>query len=178
MNYFTLIDIPIQLKLDPSALQQTYFRLSRQYHPDYFAQATEQEQEEALEKSALLNKAFQTFKHPDETIKYVLQLKGLLEEEEKYVLDASFLMEVMELNEQLMELEMDATPGVLQEAKTRTAALKNQIYNEVAPIVEHYQEGVTTEKELLQVKAYYYQKKYLDRIEEKILALENETTRS
>jgi molecular chaperone HscB len=34
--------------------------------------------------------------------------------------------------------------------------------------VEHYQEGITSEKELLQVKEYYYKKKYLDRIKKQL----------
>jgi hypothetical protein len=34
--------------------------------------------------------AYKVLVHPDEVIKYVLQLKGLLEEEEKYQLNARF----------------------------------------------------------------------------------------
>lgn len=173
MNYFELFEVPVQLKIDAKALTQKYFNLSRKYHPDYFALSSETDQEEAVQKSAMLNKAWQTFCQPDETIKYVLKLKGLLEEEEKYALPPPFLMEVMDLNEQLMELEMEQDGALLSQAKAKTEELKKQIYSDVAPIMEHYQEGITTEKELLQVKAYYYQKKYLYRIEEKILALQN-----
>jgi hypothetical protein len=43
----------------------------------------------------------------DQTIKYVLQLKGLLEEEEKYQLPPDFLMEMMEMNEKLLEEDPD-----------------------------------------------------------------------
>jgi molecular chaperone HscB len=42
--------------------------------------------------------------------------------------------------------------------------LYNKIYEPVKGIIEDYKEGATTEKELLQVKQYYYKKKYLDRI--------------
>jgi molecular chaperone HscB len=56
-----------------------------------------------LEITANLNKAFKTFQNSDDTIKYVLQLKGLLEEEEKYQLPPDFLMEVLEINEKLMD---------------------------------------------------------------------------
>jgi molecular chaperone HscB len=34
----------------------------------------------------------------------------------------------------------------------------------VEAIITNYQEGITTEKELLQVKEYYFKKKYLDKI--------------
>ena len=42
--------------------------------------------------------------------------------------------------------------------------LQSEIYEPVKEIVEHYQKGITSEKELLQVKEYYYKKKYLDHI--------------
>jgi molecular chaperone HscB len=49
-----------------------------------------------LEESALLNK--------DETIKYILKEKGLLEDDGKYQLENSFLMQMMEMNEELLEM--------------------------------------------------------------------------
>lgn len=174
MNYFELFEIPVQLRVEANSLPRKYFELSRKYHPDYFVQASPQEQQEALERSAMLNKAFQTFQQPDDTIAYVLSLKGLMETGEKYALNPAFLTSVMELNEQLMELEIDPDAGALQEQEEQLNALYQKIYSDVASIVEHYQEGLTTEKELLQVKEYYYQKKYLDRIREKLAALKNE----
>lgn len=171
MNYFELFEIPVSLKVEPSVLTRKYFELSRKYHPDYFARASAQEQEEALERSAQLNKALQTFRSAEETIKYVLLLKGLLVEEEKYPLPPDFLMEVMDLNEQLMELELEPDPDVLEAAETNTRRLNKKIYDEVASVIEQYEEGVTAAEALLQVKEYYYQKKYLDRILEKLEAL-------
>ena len=161
MNYFELFEIPVQLKVDKSTLPRKYFELSRKYHPDYFVNAGEEEKDHALEHSAMLNKAFKTFQQPDETIKYVLQQKGLLEEEEKYELPPDFLMEILEINEQLMDTEDQAVMGNLQSAIEN---LQNRIYEPVEKIITNYKEGVTSEKELLQVKEYYYKKKYLDRI--------------
>ncbi len=165
MNYFELFEIPVQLKVDKSTLPLKFFAMSKKYHPDYFINAGEEEQKEMLEKSALLNKAFKTFQLPDETIKYVLQLKNLIEEEEKYQLPPDFLMEVMEINEALMELEPGADTTEIPQLESRIAELETEIYEPVKEIVEHYKEGITTEKELLQVKEYYYKKKYLQRIE-------------
>lgn len=165
MNYFELFNIPVQLKIDKSAITKKYFDLSRQFHPDYFANADDDAQAEALEQSALLNKAYKTFQHADETIRYVLQLKGLLEEEEKYQLPPDFLMEVMDINEQLMDAD---DPAVIHSLQTQISQLENDIYEPVKEIVEHYQEGITSEKELLQVKEYYYKKKYLWRIRQQL----------
>jgi len=161
MDYFELFEIPVQLKVDTTRLSGKFFELSRKFHPDYFAGEEEGAQAAALEQSANLNKAWKIFQNPDATIKYVLQEKGLLEEEEKYELPPDFLMEVMDLNEQLMEMDETDDRGQLSAV---IAQLSSQIYEPVKEIVEGYQEGVTSEKELLQVKEYYYKKKYLDRI--------------
>jgi molecular chaperone HscB len=166
MTYFELFEIPVQLKVKTGLLSQKFFALSRQYHPDYYANESEAVQTEMLEKSALLNKAWKTFQHPDATIKYVLQQKGLLEEEEKYALPPAFLMEVMDINEALMDATGDEK--AVNDLKTKIANLQTEIYEPVKKIVADYKEGVNSEKELLQVKVYYYQKKYLDRIHQQL----------
>ena len=165
MEYFDLFGIPVQLKLNPADLSARFFALSRQFHPDRVAQDDAAAQEEALEKSALLNKAWKTFHHPDALIHYVLKEKGLITDDEKYNLPPSFLMEVMDINEQLMELDEDADTGVIEEELNN---LSNQIYEPVKKVVENYEEGVTSGEALLQVKEYYYKKKYLDRIREEL----------
>lgn len=167
MNYFELFEIPVQLKVDKAALPAKFFELSRKYHPDFFVNSSENERTESLERSALLNKAFKTFQSTDDTIKYVLQLKGLMQEEEKYELPPDFLMEMLELNEQLMDADQPAVGSQELAAGTIGSTinkLQQEIYEPVKEIVENYREGTTTEKELLQVKEYYYKKKYIDRI--------------
>jgi len=157
MNYFELFEIPVSIKIDKSTLAQKYFDIQKKYHPDFFAQGTETEQADALEQSSAANKALKIFKNEDETIKYVLQLKGLLEEEEKYQLPPEFLMEMMALNEELSE-----------NSARQVADLEAQLYSEVAPIIENYDDGTVTNTQLLQLKEYYYKKKYLHRILDRI----------
>lgn len=173
MNYFELYGLPVLMKVDVSEVKKKYYELSRRYHPDFYTQDNETVQADVLERSADVNKAFKVFQNPEDTIKYVLQLKDLIHEEEKYELDPEFLMEVMDINEQLMDLELGADKESVDVCEQKTKELLNQIYNDVAHIVENYQEGITTEKELLQVKGYYYKKKYLQRILDKIYQIRN-----
>lgn len=165
MTYFELFEIPVQLKVDKATLPHKYFELSRIYHPDFYANANNAEKAEALEKSALLNQAFRTFQNQDETIKYVLKLKGLLEEEEKYDLPPAFLMEVLEINEAMMDV---GDEPVKEKIMTTIDNLQNEIYATVCKTVENYKDEVTTREELLQVKEYYYKKKYIDRIRQQL----------
>ena len=48
MNYFELFGLPVSFKIDKSKLALKYFELQKKYHPDFFANGTEHEQEEAL----------------------------------------------------------------------------------------------------------------------------------
>ena len=153
MNYFELFELPVALQIDKTKLAQKFFKLQKKYHPDFFVNGTEHEQEEALEISSQLNKALKVLKNQNETIKYLLQQKRLLEEEEKYQLPPAFLMEMMELNEELSA----QSAGQIQE-------LENQLYKEVQYIIENYDDATVTSTNLLKLKEYYYKKKYLQRI--------------
>jgi molecular chaperone HscB len=155
MNYFELYEIPVSIKVDKQLLSKKYVELQKKYHPDFYTQSTEDEQGDALEKSSVINKALKVLRYEDETIKYVLQLKGFLEEEEKYALPPDFLMEMMELNE---NLEQDAS------SKAQAESYVNSLYKEVQSIIEDYDDTSITNEELLQLKEYYYKKKYLQRI--------------
>ncbi len=166
MTYFDLYSLPISLNPNQEEVKKKFYELSRQFHPDFHGQATEEEQAEMLEKSSMVNMAFKVFQHPDETIKYVLQLKGLLQDDEKYQLSPDFLMEMMDLNEEASDVSEQADVDRLTQTIHN---LQKQSYEPVETIVANYQEGITTEKELLQVKEYYFRKKYLDRILEGLM---------
>jgi len=164
MNYFELFNIPVSLQPNQQELKQKFYELSRKYHPDFYTQETDFEQAEALEKSSLVNKAYKTFLNTDETIKYVLQQKGLLLEEEKFQLPPYFLMEVMELNEELTEAKMKGDEALLSRTKSLIAELQQQIYEPVETLIKTYNDKTVEPKDLQSLKEYYFKKKYLDRI--------------
>ncbi len=153
MNYFELFELPITINIDMGKLSQKYFELQKKYHPDFFTRGTELEQEEALEMSTRLNQALKILKNKGETIKYILQLKGLLAENEKYQLPPIFLMEMMELNE---DLSNDAISQIKE--------LTKKLYSEVESVINNYNELSTTTADLLKLKEYYFKEKYLQRI--------------
>jgi molecular chaperone HscB len=164
-NYFQLFELAPAFRVDKALVRKKYLELSRRYHPDYFANASEEAQQQALQMTADLNKAVKVFNNEDDTIRYLLQQKGLLEDEEKYALPPQFLMEMMELNEAADEAR---TTEAKQAIQTKIAEVENEIYAPVQSIVERYQEGVSSEKELLQVKDYYFKKKYLRRLRQQL----------
>jgi len=160
MNYFELFGLPIGFQVDTAKLRQAYMELQRTSHPDKFTQSSSEEQETALEKSAIANKAFTLLYNKELILPYVLEVMGYMETDEKYALSPDFLMEMMDLNEAWLDADSEAAKSnVTEQVKT----IQNAIYTPVKAILEGNSIDITKEA-MLQVKEYYYKKKYLDRI--------------
>jgi molecular chaperone HscB len=160
MDYFSLFGLPASAFIDKSRLARTYFELQKQHHPDFFTQATEAEKEEALKQSAAVNEAFRIFQDEDLTLGYFLKSKGLIDGEDKQTLSPDFLMEMMELNEALLTEE----EGMLRQKIT---ALQDSLKEKTAIYRSDYiDDGTVTQWEPL--KQYYFEKKYLNRILERL----------
>ncbi|GAA4425911.1 hypothetical protein GCM10023188_07400 [Pontibacter saemangeumensis] len=168
MNYFEIYDIPESFLLDEKALKNTYYKLSREYHPDFYANEPQEKQQEILQLSTRNTNAYRTLAHPDLRMQYILQQHGLLQEGKNNELPSDFLMDMMDLNEELMELEMDFDADKFHELGERSSGLMAQLDNDILPTLQRYPElhGITKEEALQQVKTYYLKKKYLLRIQE------------
>lgn len=168
-NYFELYHMPTTFRPNQAEVRSKFFEISRQYHPDRFAQATTAEQTHALNISAMNNKAFKTFKNPDATMAYVLKLAGLLEDEEKYSLPPDFLMEMMEINEAISDYEMDPTNNDACQMAMNSLNEQLELWNAATDrLVDKYEQDDKSNDLLLQIKDQYFRKKYLLRIKERI----------
>lgn len=171
MNYFELYGFEPGFLIDGRLLKARYYELSRRYHPDFYRPGPG-EPADALELSSAVNKGYALFQNPNSTILYLLQLKGVVQDDEKYVLPANFLAEVMDLNEALMELEMEPDPAVLARCRGEAGQLMAANEAAVQPVLNGYKDGLTPLDDLLRVKEYYYRKKYLQRILDKLNSLQ------
>ncbi len=154
MNHFELFEFEIAPIIDKSLLTKKYLQLQKQYHPDNYSLSDENEQNQSLEMSSLINKAFAVFKDDLKTIGYFLEIKGLISEEEKYQLPPSFLMEMMEVNEQIDEGDFDASS---------IDDIQQELDKEIQFVMQKKALDFTAD-ELLKIKEFYYKKKYLKRI--------------
>ncbi|ACS86525.1 co-chaperone HscB [Musicola paradisiaca] len=102
MDYFTLFGLPIRYDVDGSLLASRYQELQRQFHPDRFAASPERDRMLALQQAATINNAYQALKHPLKRAEYLLSLHGFdLTNEQHTLHDTAFLMEQLELREEL-----------------------------------------------------------------------------
>lgn len=170
MDYFELYGLPLSFNPDLKLVKQKFYELSKKYHPDFFINESEEKQQEVLELSTLNNKAFQVLNDPQKRIHYILSLKGLLEEGENYKLPQSFLMEMMEVNEALMDLQFDPDPERLSQVKQEIDNIEASLNQESATLAASYdqQDPAAQESTLLAIKDLYYRSKYLYRIRESL----------
>jgi molecular chaperone HscB len=136
-DYFSFLGVPRKLNLDVANLEQRFRALSRQFHPDYFYNATPAERRASLERSSYLNDAYRTLRQPIARAEYLLSVEGMDRRRSERPEGASepdnkvppaLLEEVFALNEELdavRELRSDGAPP--QEWKSRLQAAREPI---------------------------------------------------
>ncbi|QKJ29383.1 Fe-S protein assembly co-chaperone HscB [Mucilaginibacter mali] len=167
MNYFEFYDIPESFNPDEALLKKKFYQLSKEYHPDFYANDTDERQQEILELSTLNNKAYKTLGNPAKRLEYILRSHDLVSEGAKPQLPGNFLMEMMDINERLMEVE-NATQ--LGEISAETLAVENDLQNNLNALTADYETLSDTAKEdrLNKIADIYYRQKYLLRIKESL----------
>jgi molecular chaperone HscB len=167
INYFDFYAIPESFAPDQAGLKKKFYELSKQYHPDFYANEDEAKQLEILELSTLNNKAYQTLSDDNKRLDYILRLHNLVSEGAKPQLPADFLMEMMDINERLMDVE---SAEDLANVTAEVLAIEGDIDEELATLTNGYEQLDDTAKEsrLNDIANIYFRQKYLLRIKESL----------
>lgn len=166
MNYFEFYDLPVSFNLDLDVLRRQFLKLSKKYHPDFYTLESEEKQEEILELSTLNNEAYKLLKDQEKRIKYVLELKGLLGKDIKPQLPQSFLIDMMDINERVMDLQFDYDESTHQSIQGEVDAKEKELFEGIQSIFDAYDDASATPEQLEKVKDYYLQNRYLKRLKE------------
>ena len=139
-DYFAVFSLPRRLHIDLPQLERSFYRLSRQYHPDVYATKSPEEQQWSLDQTSLLNDAYRTLKDPVARTEHLLRLEGVVLEAGKSDdgsskesrVPADLLEEVFELNMQLEEMRMNRKmgeddPQLRADLEKACAALESQL---------------------------------------------------
>ncbi|ELB2796635.1 co-chaperone HscB [Vibrio alginolyticus] len=111
MNHFELFGLPSQFKLDGSLLSSQFRELQKRFHPDNFTTGSERDRLMAVQKAAQINDAYQVLKNPISRAEYILAEQGVeIRGEQQTMQDPMFLMEQMELREELEEIADNSDP--------------------------------------------------------------------
>lgn len=131
MNFFELYGLPQQFEIDLVKLSVAYKALAQVTHPDKFATGSQSEKLRAVQKSAQVNDGYQTLKSPVSRAEHILELRGLdLKHEQQTLQDTAFLMQQMELREQLDDVDSSADP------MSSLALLEQDISNQIKQMID------------------------------------------
>ncbi|NMP30970.1 co-chaperone HscB [Thalassotalea sp. M1531] len=170
MNYFQLFGFDEKFNLDTAQLTQVYQKLQKSVHPDRFAHSSSQEQMLAVQKSSMINDAYQTLKSPLKRAEYMLSLRETpMPNEQASFKDNAFLMRQMELREMLAEVKFaDDIDAAVFEANQVLETEFNGLYKTMQiQLAENSAASNQAACEILR-KLKFYQKLHieLDRLED------------
>lgn len=150
VNYFEVMGINKSFTVDTKSLTKTFRKLQTEFHPDKFSISLEIEQQYAVDHSSEINKAYRCLLHPVERALYLLDLAGQPLHEGQLDMDPEFLMEIMEVNEELEEAtdkeavanigqkNQKILDGLLQEADAAFSANNIESARDIVAKIKYY----------------------------------------
>ena len=133
-NHFELLGLAPAFALETGQLDRSYREIQSKIHPDRFAHAGDAERRASMQWTTQVNEAYRTLKSPVQRAKYLLELNGVdVAFESNTAMPADFLMEQMELRENLEQARDVATLGLLQEDLARE---KTAIESRIAELID------------------------------------------
>jgi molecular chaperone HscB len=163
-NYFEIFDLPVAIQIDEKALTKAYYRLSMQYHPDRYTLKSAEEQKEAINNTAIINEAYKVIKDRQSRIKNILQLSGVTLEEGKERVPQDFLMEMMDINEEIMEYKMEPSEKGLQSLIGQLEKLESKIFEQISHFITTFKADNIDQQSLLALKDYFLKNQYINNI--------------
>ena len=168
-NFFELFDVPMAFEVDLDLVQQRYRDLQKVVHPDKFVNASDQEKRISMQQTSWINEAFNTLSQPVDRAIYLLKLKGVdLNLENETTMDASFLMEQMEMREALSTIRSKDDP--LLELDNFSRQVKNKMKTMMGDYSVVYEnDQLDDAKELIRKMQFMHKaKKEVDELSAKI----------
>jgi molecular chaperone HscB len=165
-EYYEQLGIPRSLNLSLETLQQRYYELSRQLHPDRFMQKPEAERQRALDMSSALNDAYRTLKDPVKRAQYLLGLEGFdIGEQRSKDVPPELLEEVFELNMALEEMRGgdDSARPQLEQAEKNFTNMLSQTDQQLKELFEQY-DSFQSRDALSQIRNVLNRRKYIQNL--------------
>lgn len=110
-NYFELFGFAESYSIDQEQLVEKYRAFQNELHPDRFANASDQERRISVQTTAFVNEAYATLQSDLKRAHYLLQLSDIeFNADTETSSDAEFLMQTMELHEEVEEAGNSGQP--------------------------------------------------------------------
>ena len=150
IDFFELLNQPRQFEINAKSMSKTFRQLQSEYHPDKYSRRSAEELEHAENWSALVNQAYSTLLNPMQRALYLLECyNDPLLEGEQPDLDALFLSEIMELNEELDEL----TEADIEEFSAKINENLQDLHEKLSA---KFNENLVSEAKIIVCKMQYF----------------------
>jgi molecular chaperone HscB len=162
MQFYESLGMEPGLSVDGDDLKKRFYEQSRKWHPDRFSRASADDQQRALNMTALINDAFRTLRDPVTRAEYFLKQNGLELSKEA---PPELLEEVFELNMALEELrggDNSARPQ-LDEAQTRFQAMRTEIDATLSGLFASY-DASRDQKVLDEIRGALNRRRYISNL--------------
>lgn len=166
-NIFQLFNVPVTFQLDNSELSSRYLRLQKALHPDNFAHKSEQEQRLALQQSARINDAYQRLTDPLLRAESIVEIEtGQETDKENTMQDPQFLMQQLQLREQLERIEQTQNENDLDDLQQSLQQINSQ---ELTALQQSF-----ADKHWQQAKLHIDRLKFVRKLEQEIERIEDQ----
>jgi molecular chaperone HscB len=136
-NHFELFGLTPAFALDAEALERSYRDMQSQVHPDRFAHAGDAERRASLQWTTRVNEAYRTLKDPVQRGKHILELHGVdLAFETNTQMPGDFLLQQLELREQLESATSRKDASALDDLRARLAASKKLLEGQIGKAID------------------------------------------
>lgn len=154
LNYFDYYKIPCQYNLNQSELRKLFYSKSKDLHPDQSIQV------EAIDLASINNEAYRILSEPHLRLKHILEIFNGPMDESKMQLPNEFLMEMMELNEEIEFVSDDKRASLNEKIKSLIQSEEDH-YN---IIIQNFDKQDHSEEVLLKLEEFYFKQKYYYRM--------------
>jgi molecular chaperone HscB len=140
-NHFELFELAPAYAIDLARLDEAYRRLQSLVHPDRFASAGDAERRASMQWTTRVNEAYRALKDPVQRGKHLLELQGVdVAFETNTQMPTDFLMQQLELREQLEEAVARKDPAALDGLSDGLAGKRRQLESQVAEAIDARQD--------------------------------------
>lgn len=167
MNYFEILQLPIDFSVNQTDLNQRYKELLKATHPDKYSQGSQAEQSIAIVKTAQINDAYNCLRNPLLRAEHILQLYGYsCEAEQVTIKDAQFLMSQMTWRESIQDLPNAAN------SREAFAQLEDKLTQELAHFNQQLEQCIQA-KQWTQAQELVLKLKFMIKLQEELETIED-----
>ena len=136
-SHFELFGLAPAYALDGEALERSYREIQSQVHPDRFAHAGDAERRASLQWTTRVNEAYRVLKNPVQRAKHLLELRGVdVGFETNTRMPSDFLMQQLELREELERAKSKKDPALLDPLRSRLSLDRKALGEEIGEKID------------------------------------------